>query len=284
MDYLGYANLGAPTANFYAGNPAGTVPGAPGFSFTPGATNFAVGGARASGDDVQPLGTIPGLPTQVAFYQGYLATFGLTVDAGALYVLNFGNNDVNYIQEIGADPGLSPADKAAAISAVQTAYVQNMTGVALGLASAGAKHILIAGVPNPTEVEGQFLQGLLNSSLDAAQSGFDLLGSSLYRFDYFDFFTDLLADPTQFGLPATLDFVTPCLVGETPSPNIDCTGYLSFDGIHVTTDVQRAIAVRVAEQIGIASVPEPATWGLMLAGFGAVGVAARRRNRAFLRL
>ncbi len=30
----------------------------------------------------------------------------------------------------------------------------------------------------------------------------------------------------------------------------------------------------------VTSVPEPATWGLMLAGFGMVGVAARRRGRA----
>lgn len=276
IDYLGYANFGVATKAFNRGADVLPPP------FTLGATNFAVGGARASGDDVQPIGTIPGLPTQMALYQGYLASTGQTVDSNALYVLNFGNNDVTLIESIQDDPELTPVEKSAQIAAVQNAYVQNMTVMALGLAANGAKHILIAGVPNPLEAHGQFLQMLLNNSLAAAQPNFDLLGSNLYQFDYFDFFNDLFADPTQFGLPADLDFATPCLAAEVPGPNVDCTGYLSFDGIHVTTDVQRAIAIRVAEQIGIASVPEPAAWGLMLAGFGAIGVALRRSRRVQL--
>ncbi len=32
------------------------------------------------------------------------------------------------------------------------------------------------------------------------------------------------------------------------------------------------------------AVPEPATWAMMIAGFGAVGVAMRRRQRAVFRL
>jgi hypothetical protein len=32
--------------------------------------------------------------------------------------------------------------------------------------------------------------------------------------------------------------------------------------------------------LGVECVPEPASWGMMLAGFGVVGVSARRRRRA----
>ncbi|WP_199556506.1 SGNH/GDSL hydrolase family protein [Sandaracinobacteroides hominis] len=135
VDYLGYANLGAPTANFYAGNPAGTVPGAPGFSFTPGATNFAVGGARASGD----AGMIPGLPTQVSLYSAYLAATGQLPDINTLFILNFGNNDVSAIQAAVGNPALQ--------AQIATAYVTNMVNTVVGLAGFGAQHILVAGVP-----------------------------------------------------------------------------------------------------------------------------------------
>jgi phospholipase/lecithinase/hemolysin len=265
-DYLSYANFGTPTRPFNAGVGAGQLPP----PFQAGVTNFAIGGARGSGDDVQEGGTIPGLNSQLAFYQGYLAQTGQSVDADALYIINFGNNDVNFIQSLTGNP--------AAQAAVANAYVTNMTNAALGLVAAGARNILIAGVPNPLEVEGQFLQSLLNSSLAGAQPVFSLAGADVQQFDYFAFFTALQADPTRFGLPSTLNFDVPCLAVETPGPNIDCSNYLSFDGIHVTTVVQRAIAVQVGRQLGIATVPEPASWALMIAGFGLVGAAMRRRR------
>jgi phospholipase/lecithinase/hemolysin len=268
VDYLGYANFATTTKAFNAGVGPGQLP--PPFQL--GATNFAVGGARGSGDDVQVTGTIPGLNTQLGLYQLYLTQFGLGVDPDALYIINFGNNDVNYIQSLAGDP--------AAQAAVATAYVTNMTNAALGLASAGANHILIAGVPNPLEVEGQVLQAALNASLAAQAPTFSFLGADVQQFDYFAFFIALQSDPTQFGLPAGLDFNSPCLVAQTPSPDIDCRNYLSFDGIHVTTGVQRAISIQVANQLGISAVPEPATWAMMILGFGAVGFMARRRRVA----
>ena len=38
--------------------------------------------------------------------------------------------------------------------------------------------------------------------------------------------------------------------------------------------------VALLDGVSLTAVPEPATWGLMLAGFGAMGVAVRRRRRA----
>jgi phospholipase/lecithinase/hemolysin len=265
VDYLGYANFGTTTKAFNAGVGPGQLPP----PFKVGATNFAIGGARGSGDDVQVGGTIPGLNSQLAFYQGYLALTGQSVDPNALYILNFGNNDVNFIQSLTGNP--------AAQLDVANAYVANMTNAALGLVGAGARNILIAGVPNPLELEGQLLQSMLNTSLAAVQPLFGQAGATVQQFDYFAFFTALQADPTRFGLPAGLNFNVPCLAVETPSPTIDCRNYLSFDGIHVTTGVQRAISIQVANQLGIAAVPEPASWALLIAGFGFVGMALRRR-------
>jgi phospholipase/lecithinase/hemolysin len=250
VDYLGFANFGDTTKASLLGG-----------------TNFAFGGARGAGDDIVGPGlAIPGLPSQVGLY---LASTGGLVDPDAFYIINFGNNDVNAIQN-GDTEGLTIAE-------YQAAYVANMVGTVTFLNAAGAKNILIAGVPNPLEAEGVLLQSLLDAQLDAVEP---FLTASLYRFDYFGFFTSLLADPTQFGLPADLDFVNSCLASEVPGPDIDCSKYLSFDGIHVTRGVQQAISIQIARLAGLDAVPEPASWGLMIAGFGLVGVALRRQRTA----
>ncbi|MFQ3596525.1 MAG: PEPxxWA-CTERM sorting domain-containing protein [Sphingomonadaceae bacterium] len=265
-DFLGYANFGTATRAFNVGNPAFTLPP----PFTPGATNFAVGGARASGDDVQVLGTIPGLNSQLGLFQLYLLTTGQAFDPNALYVINFGNNDVNFIDSLP-----NPVDKAM----VANAYVTNMAGAVLGLAGAGAQNILILGVPNPTNPTGVALQAALDTQLDFLEQAVLPPSVNLFRFDYFNFFNQLAIDPTVYRLPANLDLTTPCLAVVQPGPGIDCTGFLSFDGIHVTKAVQRALSIEIARLTGLNAVPEPATWGMMIAGFGLVGMAARRRRK-----
>jgi phospholipase/lecithinase/hemolysin len=255
VDYLSLATLGSFTRPALAGG-----------------SNFAFGGARAAGDDIVELddepAAIPGLPTQLGLFQ--LATFGQPFDTGALYIVNFGNNDVNAIQS-GDLEGLTLAE-------YQAAYVDNIVGTVLFLNAQGAQNILVAGVPNPTEIEGQILQGLLDTGLDLVEPG---LSANLLRFDYFDFFTALAADPTQFGLRADLIIGPDCLSAGGPLLGVDCSQYLSWDGIHVTKQVQHAIARQIAEQVGLPRVPEPATWALLVGGFGLVGIAMRRRRYAF---
>ena len=252
VDYLSYAQFGTPTKASLRGG-----------------GNFSFGGARGAQDDIinpgPPVVAIPGLNSQFGLYTAQVGS----VDPTALYIINFGNNDVNAIQGTIVDrEGLT-------IPQYQAAYVSNMVNAVVGLNAFGAKNILILGVPNPGEVEGQVLQGLLNAALDAVEPG---LTADLYRYDYFNFFTRLSTDPTQFGLPANLDFVTPCLAAVVPGPGIDCTGYLSFDGIHVTSRVQAVLARDIARFVGLNAVPEPASWAMMIVGFGLVGTAMRRRT------
>lgn len=258
IDYLSYANFGSPTLASLLGG-----------------TNFAVGGARGSGDDVRPEGTIPGLPSQLGLFAQYLAVTGQAFDPDALYVINFGNNDVNFIQDL-LDPG-SPNFNPAAVPGVVNAYVTNMTGAVLKLRDLGAHTVLLAGVPNPTEAEGQALEAALEASLNAIAPA--LGATDLERFDYFKYFQTVLVDPTLVGLPATLNLTTPCLAAVTPTPDIDCTNFLSLDGTHVTTGVQGSLSIQIAHQLGIAAIPEPASWAMMIAGFAAAGVAFRRRSR-----
>jgi phospholipase/lecithinase/hemolysin len=158
------------------------------------------------------------------------------------------------------------------------AYVTNMATVTLGLAMNGAQHILVAGVPNPSKAPGPALQTALDAALNAVEANPKFGTANLYRFDYFDFFNALEADPTQFGLPATLvtDQTRFCLAEVAPLG--DCSNYLLFDGIHVTQGVQQAISIQIGRQLGIAVVPEAGTWAMLIVGFGVVGMAARRRR------
>ncbi|WP_419814821.1 SGNH/GDSL hydrolase family protein [Glacieibacterium sp.] len=229
-----------------------------------GGKNFAVGGARAAGNAVLQGFTVPGLPGQLGVYQ----SLGRPVDPNALYVINFGNNDVNAIQS-GDTYGLSVADYSAL-------YVHNIVGAVQALNAAGATRILVAGVPNPQEPEGVALQAQLDLGLDAVSP---FLTASLYRFDFFSFFDKILADPTSIGLPADTDFVHPCipaqLAGGFPP---DCSHFFSFDGTHPTAPVQVALAERIGDLIGIGAVPEPGVWLQLIAGFGLTGTVLRRRR------
>lgn len=103
-------------------------------------------------------------------------------------------------------------------------------------------------------------------------------------------------DPTLVNLVFTYngpDFQTTPAVG-TPYLPIDFTGLmarsiyggLSFDGFAtITTKNEGAAAGTLVYSVGTlavpapAAVPEPASWALLVLGFGAVGAAARRGKR-----
>lgn len=234
-----------------------------------GGTNFAFGGARAT-----TTSAVPDLNEQLAAYQAYLLA-GNTVDPNGLYVLNFGGNDVFAAARPGSPAGYS-SDSAFLMEAASN-YAQAIQS----LADLGANNFLITGFPNASpdtiafaqEAEVYLLSEIGSLSLDG--------DVDLNFFSYLDFFTRLQADPTAFGLPADLDFNTTCqAAGALPT----CEGYFSFDGTHPTAAIHRAAYGEIRTQLGIsAPVPEPATWLMMLLGFGFVGGAMRFRKRPQLR-
>jgi phospholipase/lecithinase/hemolysin len=230
-------------------------------------TNFAVGGARAAGDTPNPLGTIPGLDSQRGYYQ---SIFGANVDPNGTYLIVFGNNDVSAIKN-----ALPPGVTAAQYGAL---YTSRMVDAVNFLNAGGAGRILLFGVPNPGDPEGVALQAQLDAGLDAISP---FLTTPLTRFDYFDFFAKVQAHPTAYGLAANTSFdpADQCnLVRPVTPTGIDCTGFFFFDDVHVTKPVQFEIARAVLSQAGLPTVPEPAVWLQMIAGFGLVGLVARRRS------
>ncbi len=235
--------------------------------FLAGGQNYGVGGARAAGDTSLLGFTVPGLLSQVGYYQ---SVNGNTADPDGLYIINFGNNDVSAIQS-GDTYGLTAGQYGAL-------YTQNIVNLVLGLNALGAGRIVVLGVPNPTEAEGVTLQAQLDAGLDAISP---LLTTPLTRFDYFDFFGRVLASPQSYGLTYNVDFTTPCIaVRPVTAAGIDCTGYFSFDGTHVTKPVQYAIAREVLSEAGLPTVPEAAVWAQLIGGLCLVGVTLRRRKLA----
>jgi phospholipase/lecithinase/hemolysin len=236
--------------------------------FLAGGTNYAVGGARATDEYFIPPFPIavPGLPQQLDFYG---SQFGSAVDPDGVYLIVFGNNDVNAIQA-GDTYGLTAEQYG-------DLYVANIVNTILALNAGGAGHILLFGVPNPSEAEGVALAGQLATGIAAIEP---FLTSPFTQFDFFDFFGRVQADPTAYGLAPGTDFTTPCIAAvAVVNGSIDCTGYFSFDGTHVTKPIQRAIAIEALQLSGLA-VPEPASWTMLIAGFCLVGAAMRRGARA----
>ena len=224
-----------------------------------GGNNYAFGGASV-GTGLFP---VPDLTTQVGLY-----TAGHAVDQKALYIINIGANDVFAI-ESGAVP-------AAAVPAYETNVVNTLAGTVQYLDAAGATRILVTGIPN-TDAVGFGLDALLQAKLTAIQPG--LTHAMLDRFSYQSFFARLSADPAKFGVaPFTHLPSDGCFSHLSPPATADCSGFFSVDGTHPIAPIQAAIFREVAHDTGIGTVPEPAAWTLMIAGFAAVGSAVRRRR------
>jgi hypothetical protein len=85
-------------------------------------------------------------------------------------------------------------------------------------------------------------------------------------------YTVYLTQYNNFG-PASL----PGLFGFDGQPNFR-GGFVDFYGDQ--RNGNWALDISGVDSVATASVPEPATWGLMIVGFGMVGAAARRRHRA----
>jgi phospholipase/lecithinase/hemolysin len=230
-----------------------------------GGSNFAFGGARAT-----TTSNVPDLQEQLALF----GTSGQTVTSTGLYVLNFGGNDIFAALQPGAPTGYSS----------DTAFLQQAASVYVGgvqyLLDQGARNFLITGFP----VAGPGLEySLLAESFLTSQLASLTLpeGTNVYRYSYLDFFQRLTADPAAFGLPANLNTTTTCQAARALP---DCTGYFYFDGTHPTAAIQQAAFNDINRQFGLSSlaapVPEPATWAMLIIGFGAIGFAMRRRRRA----
>lgn len=244
-DYINLALFGTPTA--------------PSLGAFSGGTNFAYGGARAT-----TTSAVPDLVEQLALYTAYLAE-GNAVDANGLFVLNFGGNDIFN----------APADPAAEDAFIRNAARSYANGVQ-SLIDLGARNVLITGFPVLTDPLSFTAEGYLTTELARLNLGAD---DTLYRFSYLDFFTRVQTDLGSLGLPPQRTDIT-CQAAGPAAIAAGCVGIFSFDGVHPSAPIHQALFRDIDRQFNITgSIPEPATWVMMLIGFGMVGGALRSRRR-----
>ncbi len=245
--------------------------GTPTLASLSGGNNYAFGGARAT-----TTTPVPDALEQVGAYRLALAG-GKAVDPKGLYVLNFGGNDV-FAAVTGAAAGVTDPD-----AFLQTAAA-NYAAAVQQLDTLGARNILLTGFPVATP--GAPLAYSIKSEkyLTDELKKLTLSGNTkLMRYSYLDFFGRVQANPGAFDLPPLIlpDPATPQTTCQGARALPSCTGYFSFDGIHPTAAIHRALYNDINSMFGfgLAAVPEPATWAMLLLGFATIGATLRRDRR-----
>lgn len=230
-----------------------------------GGGNFAFGGARV----VNTGDVIPDLQAQLGLFEAS----GRGIDPNGLYVVNLGGNDVFGAKGVFGPVG-AIGDYPDVSSYLQAAAQQYVAGIQ-ALNDLGARNIFMTDFPlagDPYTIEA-------NGYLQAALAGLTLdYDTDLFVYSLSDFNARVLANPAAFGLPPSTN-ETNCVAAGAQATG--CVGYFSFDGVHPTADVQAAGYRDLNALFGLTAaqaVPEPASWLMMIVGFGLVGATLRHRR------
>ena len=193
-----------------------------------GATNYAVGGARA-----RDTGSPFDLPGQVGTFLGHVAN---EAPSGALYVIEMGGNDLRDAL-VAAQAGGAPAAQAVIGDAIGSIGVQIMR-----LYVAGARNFLVWNAPdigrtpaiNPDPVAAGFANVLaqgFNAALDGLLADLTgaLPGSQFTLLDVYAKLNTVFANPQLVGLR---DVTSACLKVSPPFTCKKAHEFLFWDGIH----------------------------------------------------
>jgi phospholipase/lecithinase/hemolysin len=200
------------------------------------AANYAIGGARAR--------TIADSASLSAEVNTFLQDSGNAAPADALYVIEFGGNDIRDALASG-DPLILNSALAAIASNIQLLY------------NAGARNFFVWNAPNlkltpavqmlgPTAgIYAEIFSQGFNAGLSSVLSGLaSLPGITIISFDAYGILDSLVSDPDSFGLS-----VVDAACVKPNDPPFECKApddFLFWDGIHPTKAVHAILAQNAA--------------------------------------
>lgn len=284
---------GAQSSNLLLTGPTTVTPLGP-----QGGQNFAYGGARTGLGG--SAGATTGLLGQLAAWNGggFTTSLSRAADPNALYVVVAGGNDLRDARS--ANPGNTVADGAARAAAAGAAAQGLMNSVGL-LAQAGARHFLLAGMPDlggspeavnlgrvsaSTDVTLKFNAALAATSAGFESMFFGLTGVDLdiRTMDLFGLGMDIMDDAVNHGGAAygITNITTPCLTpgvfsGQYFAPDAvatNCGSSAYSDDLHPTAALHAQFG-----RLALSTVPEAPTVPLVALALAAL-VATRRRPAA----
>ncbi len=255
-----------------------------------GGTDYAVGGARSRYhrfDENTP--NFNPLEDASSFFEislhgqrnALLSDTARRLDPGAVYSVWSGSNDV-------ADAiGLAAAGDSRAARSLIAQGAGDLLVVIESLVSAGAHDLLIPKVPNfglvpevlqLNSVPAQQLATQLSLAFnDIVDTGLTGIGANIIGFDTFQFLTDLVTEPTQFGLPAGVNTTDPCFTGFVGIPGNVCNDpgdRVFWDFNHPSALAHQTLGAAVTRAV----VPEPSAILLIALALAALGLQRRRQG------
>lgn len=237
-----------------------------------GGTNYAFGGARSryhrSDLEDPAFNPVGGASSFLEFSllgqrEALLSDTGGVLDPGALYTVWSGSNDVADAIALAARGNPLAGDLIAQSVGDRLAVIQD-------LINAGAQNFLIPNTPNfgvvpeilqLNSVDAQRLATELSMAFnDLVDAGLADIGANanvnIIGFDTFQFLTDLVGDPTQFGFPSGVNTIDPCFTGFVGIPGEVCNdpgNRIFWDFNHPSAVAHQVLGAAVTRAV----VPEP---------------------------